>query len=190
MLQFKVKMAPYYDENPLFKLFEQQKPEFLRGPTKNLAGGDLVEAVVSESDASTARNSRRTRNTNLPKRPLSAYNLFFRDQRALINGENLTWMNERNTPAHVLEARRRNPPRKLSFRDLAREIGGRWAQCKLDDPITIEHYQALASIEKQRYLSERAAMEENQSVDAEGNEAMDSTNLLVDDDYFADIADL
>ena len=74
-----------------------------------------------------------------PKRPLSAYNLFFRDERLRLLA---------NPPAHLEGA-----DRKMGLADMVRTIGSRW---KTIDPETKAKYDSLGREEKVRYKKKLA----------------------------------
>jgi len=71
-----------------------------------------------------------------PKRPLSAYNLFFRDQRELML---------MSLPRSKSNGR---GPGKISFQDLAKTIGAKWKDV---DPQERARYEAIASQGREKY---------------------------------------
>jgi HMG-box domain len=100
--------------------------------------------------AKTKRKHRKLKSKDTPKRPLSAYNLFFKDERAKILSE----IPEGDKAVHFLKksrARRRIPHGKIGFESLAKEIGQRWHSL---DPLRVEYYKKLASQDMKRYLRE------------------------------------
>ena len=98
-----------------------------------------------------------------PKRPLSAYNLFFQYERDLLLRSKPSKKGQSHDEMHrtILNnpSERRNrsktvrpPPHgKVGFAELARMIGKKWKS--LDDT-SREHFQGLAAIEKKRYVKE------------------------------------
>lgn len=84
-----------------------------------------------------------------PKRPLSAYNLFFREQRhQLIQNDSENDHDDRK--------RRRSG---ISFENLAKEISERWRNI---DAKTLQHYDDLALTDKERYQGEMERFKEQQ----------------------------
>ena len=86
-------------------------------------------------------------NLNKPKRPLSAYNIFFRHERANILGIPLK---ESHDDKFITARKRRHVKGhgKISFSDLGKLIGQRWKNLKPDE---MQVYQDLASKEKIEY---------------------------------------
>lgn len=102
----------------------------------------------------------RKKHKDKPKRPLSAYNLFFRDERKKIL-ESIPAKNEdgEEVDAKVdddeeeeLDAdgkkRKKAPHGKIGFENLAKIIGQRWQKL---EPDKIEHYKKLAAKDMKRY---------------------------------------
>jgi hypothetical protein len=121
-----------------------------------IARGDKV-ADLLPSTCPTPTKAKK--DPNQPKRPLSAYNFFFKFERAKINGEDLLTGGSRNTPEEVKRIRRKNPTRKMHFGELARTIGSRWKALALDQR---EPYVEMAKVEKERYTIEVVAYKETQ----------------------------
>lgn len=82
-----------------------------------------------------------------PKRPLSAYNFFFKIQRARI--------------LQVAPTRKEGKPLrshgKIGFKELATEISRRW---KVITPEELAHYERLAKQDKERYVWETKALQQ------------------------------
>jgi hypothetical protein len=76
-----------------------------------------------------------------PKRPLSAYNIFFRNERQNIRQQ---------TPTRV-EGKPRRSHGKIGFADLARSIAAKW---KDTDPVARCLFIDLAARDKKRYIEE------------------------------------
>jgi HMG-box domain len=85
-----------------------------------------------------------------PKRPLSAYNIFFKTEREKILAE---------APTRP-EGKPRRSHGKIGFADLARSIALRW---KTIDKDLLEHYSKMAVEDKQRYQKELAVWKKYQS---------------------------
>ena len=105
-----------------------------------------------------------------PKRPLSAYNLFFQEERQKIvedpkamekvddDSEATTTTNTTTTdhcdPSESPKKRKRyEPHRKMSFEGMAKTIAKRWKEISSDES-KIQRYQEIAKIEKARYMKE------------------------------------
>jgi hypothetical protein len=96
-----------------------------------------------------------------PKRPLSAYNIFFKEERARIlaelpetsstaaNPDEAT--NTSEPPAKKTRRRRRNTHGKISFEGLAKAIGRRWQE---QTPEQVRYYKEKADFDMQRYRRE------------------------------------
>lgn len=98
-------------------------------------------------------------NNPKPKRPLSAYNIFFRDERAKIIAGELSdeekdmlqrgsRFEDRHTSSGIKEYRRKQPHRKASFQDLARIIAARW---KTIDPERLQKYEKMSALGRIKY---------------------------------------
>ena len=90
-----------------------------------------------------------------PKRPLSSYNLFFKEERAKMIAEL-----PGDVPSDALsdasssqgrKRKKQKPHRKVGFEEMARRIGRAW---KNVDPELKPRYQAMAEEEKKRYKAE------------------------------------
>jgi hypothetical protein len=90
-----------------------------------------------------------------PSRPLSAYNLFFQHERAIMLGK--------DAPTDADEEMKKRvhckTHGKIGFADMARSIGSKW---KSMDAEAKKMYETQASAEKMRYTEELAAWKEEQ----------------------------
>mmetsp|Transcript_11682 Transcript_11682/g.16502 ORF Transcript_11682/g.16502 Transcript_11682/m.16502 type:complete len:343 (+) Transcript_11682:175-1203(+) len=130
----------------------------------DIAGGSKGKTETKTPRKRGRPKGKKTRSHPLldrPKRPLSGYNFFFRDQREQL---------------YIQGAGR--PVSAFRFAELAKTIGARW---KALDETSRSIYDALAAVEMKEY---RAAMEEyNQKVkklnDSEKTRSTDADNLKV-----------
>jgi hypothetical protein len=94
-----------------------------------------------------------------PKRPLSAYNIFFRDERAKIIAGELSeeeksmlqsgsFLEDQHTSLGIKESRRKQPHRKAGFQELARIIAARW---KRIDPGRLQMYENMSALGRMKY---------------------------------------
>ena len=94
---------------------------------------------------------RRRKPRDKPKRPLSAYNLYFKDER-----EKIINQTPRETDLEVNEkitwpGKKRPPHGKISFEELAKTIGSRWKNL---DTESKSHYKKKADEDLERYATE------------------------------------
>jgi gas vesicle protein len=103
--------------------------------------------VIKAKTEQRGRAKKWTKPDGKPKRPLSAYNLFFRDQRTLLLGA--------DKPSQEMEDFKKRAHckthGKISFSDMAKLIGIRW---KSLDEYTRKIYAARAQMDMQRYTTE------------------------------------
>ena len=100
----------------------------------------------------------RKKHKDKPKRPLSAYNLFFKDERKKIlesipakneDGEDIEEKpDEEGDEDDKGRKRKKAPHGKIGFENLAKIIGQRWQKLESD---RIEHYKKLAAKDMKRY---------------------------------------
>jgi len=90
-----------------------------------------------------------------PCRPLSAYNVYFRKERAVMLGD------AADKNEHVAGKKRvhRKTHGKIGFAEMARIIGGRWKALGEEEK---EEFVEVAAVEKERYAKELAAWREEQ----------------------------
>lgn len=141
--------------------------------------------------AKSGKKARPKKPKNKPKRPLSAYNIFFRDERANIlagipdkdeddedvedddNDDGLDGAKKKSSG----KKRKRPPHGKIGFESLAKIVGQRWKELKPDE---LAKYKKLADVDMVRY---RAEMESYVAKQREGLEqSREHLNNLVDND--------
>mmetsp|Transcript_13888 Transcript_13888/g.26586 ORF Transcript_13888/g.26586 Transcript_13888/m.26586 type:complete len:475 (-) Transcript_13888:109-1533(-) len=87
--------------------------------------------------------------TGKPKRPLSAYNLFFRDQRELLLAELPSREGQQPKRSHG----------KINFKDLANTIAAKWKEIL---PAEKERYEKIASVGREKYVKLAKAWKKKQ----------------------------
>jgi len=141
--------------------------------------------------AKSGKKARPKKPKNKPKRPLSAYNIFFRDERANIlagipdkdededddddddNDDGLDGPKKKSSG----KKRKRPPHGKIGFESLAKIVGQRWKELKPDE---LAKYKKLADVDMVRY---RAEMESYVAKQREGLEqSREHLDNLVDND--------
>lgn len=108
------------------------------------------------------RNSRK-KAKDKPKRPLSAYNYFFKTERQRIlkylarksegNGNDESNEEEEEVVSAEQESKLVTESGKVSFEEMGKLIGRRW---KAISPEKLEHYNKLAALDAERYKKELA----------------------------------
>ena len=129
----------------------------------------------SKQDIKKTPKKRRRKAKDRPKRPLSAYNIFFKTEREKIleqiPGEAETKENDEFT----WPGKKRPPHGKISFEELAKTIGARW---KSLDEEEMNQYKEKAKEDLARYAREMTAYEKkNNSTDSPGS-------IKVEDDSY------
>jgi hypothetical protein len=117
-----------------------------------------------------------------PKRPLSAYNIFFQEERQkLLKGPdkegNPDTAADDSKPAAIHEPteppsnkggskkrKRGKPHHKVSFEEMAKIIGQRWKDLQESDEARKLYYQNLAQTDKERYRAELLVWKKQRSV--------------------------
>ena len=125
--------------------------------------------------------AKRKKPKDKPKRPLSAYNIFFKHERKRIlesipAAQNTVEENEKlNWPG-----KKRAPHGKISFENLAKTIGSRWRNLPVDE---MQFFKGKAVEDLERYAEEMRAYDSRNSAaamasSAEANEANDTSKKL------------
>ena len=121
---------------------------------------NLMQQMQSASESCAAgakkpHKKRRKKPKDKPKRPLSAYNLFFKDEREKILEEIPTeaGKEEEQDPKHLITwpGKKRPPHGKISFDSLAKTIGSRWKSLSKE---RLAHYKERATEDLSRYAKE------------------------------------
>mmetsp|Transcript_35761 Transcript_35761/g.54219 ORF Transcript_35761/g.54219 Transcript_35761/m.54219 type:complete len:358 (-) Transcript_35761:145-1218(-) len=145
------------------------------------------EAIAANNDAAVADSSppskkrRKTAKEGMPRRPLTAYNLFFRDERTRIladieadsQSDDLMTSKEETLPQlstkEFLDQRipgskrkRQRPHGKIGFRVLATMIGKRWRELDKVDQERMAKYREIAAEDMKRYLKEMKEFREKE----------------------------
>ena len=148
-------LPPNFDREQIFA-------ETVRNQAAHLQRENFAESnSFAKSKISRAKaKQKKPKDKGQPKRPLSAYNIFFQEERAKIL---------RQIPDKKLPKRRNNknpnrsgPHGKISFEDMAKTIGAAWRQCPEEMKA---HYKELAEKDTERYLAEKEAWKSQQSAE-------------------------
>jgi len=102
-------------------------------------------------------SSRSLTQKDRPKRPLTAYNLFFKEERARLLAEQKGMLLSDEQYDHTSDGtkrkRRKTPHGKIGFEEMARIISKKWKEI---DPSVLAEYEARAEAGKKRYREEIA----------------------------------
>jgi hypothetical protein len=117
--------------------------------------GNMAATIATEGKSKNTRKKPKDR----PKRPLSAYNFFFKEERQRIL-EDLPEGEEKEQPSSSCDKneqdggtrkRKKRPHGKIGFESLAKMIGQRWQEL---EPEGVEYYKKKADADTQRYKEE------------------------------------
>lgn len=118
----------------------------------------LMQQMGSSPEAGSTKKpnkKRRKKPKDKPKRPLSAYNLFFKDEREKILDEipSEEGKDEEQDPKSLITwpGKKRPPHGKISFDSLAKTIGSRWKSLSKE---RLVHYKEMATEDLSRYAKE------------------------------------
>jgi hypothetical protein len=133
--------------------------------SKQYTHQEKMEEKVAQHKVKTKikKKSQKLKIKDKPKRPLSAYNLFFKDERESILSEIPDTVKEVHIHSNT-RGNRKIPHRKIGFESLAKEIGQRWHSL---DSLRVEHYKMMASLEMKRYLQEMKIFRKKQAMNGD-----------------------
>ena len=140
-------------------------PNICHGALPNLLRNNSDAATAGSASAKKKKKKRKKKNKNQrnrPSRPLSAYNLFFKDERKQILSETTKCdkdavddhSSDNADGSNSEEKNSEKPSKGIGFENLAKTIGRRW---KKISPERLEHYKALAKKDQDRYAVDMKA---------------------------------
>ncbi len=119
------------------------------GPWSAFSAQLLGDMALTSESYSSQRKKRKSDTEGKPKRPLSAYNIFFKEERNRILA-NIPDTDAKET-ATVSRKRKKRPHGKIGFECLAKVIGQRWQALHNDER---DLYKEKAQQDMQRYKAE------------------------------------
>jgi Chromatin-associated proteins containing the HMG domain len=151
-------MIKIEDDNSIniLDLIDNDDDDSLFGSTRKISK-QIGTKKTSSVEGKTSKRKRKPKPADMPRRPLSAYNIFFQEQRALIIGTKPPSLENRpkvTTASPNFERKKRAHRRthgKISFSDLAKAIGKKWNELSEDGR---SKYVESAAKEKARYQEE------------------------------------
>jgi hypothetical protein len=122
-------------------------------PWSERSAGLLGSMVATGAPAkpTKVKKGRRKQPKDKPKRPLSAYNIFFKEERARLLAKLDEANNTDKSEEGQDEAAERKPPSKIGFENLAKMIGSKWQSLV---PKDVEYYKEKAGEDMKRYKTE------------------------------------
>lgn len=162
------------EQHPVASLSAASFPAVVPTVARRSAQGTIVSSIQPTSRkhvrlCATTDQSRQSKKQKKPRprRPLTAYNLFFKDERARILAE--VQQEEDDVDPHTSldtkRLRRRRPHGKVGFEEMAKTIGKRW---KAISPERKAYYDAKARAEQERYREELALCLKEENEEREG----------------------
>jgi hypothetical protein len=135
----------------------------------NLTKVSSIERMDAEVSGVSPKKKNWKKPKDMPKRPLSAYNLFFADERKrLIEDKdargNVTQGMSLDTALRSPQSSPSSSGKKLGFAGLARTVAAKW---KTLNPETKLRYEQQADIEKARYKAQMKEYNEQQRIKAQ-----------------------
>ncbi len=150
----------------------------------------IKEEVVTKPQKKMAEKTKKAR-TDLkdkPKRPLSAYNCFFKEERSRILGSIPDYQTSEEASSAGKGKRRRAQHGKISFEDLGKAIGQRWQSLS---PEESRVYKMKAAEDMKRYRNEMAeylAKQEKED-DASATAAVSPDTAASHEDTLVEVTD-
>lgn len=161
---------------------QQQSPHELPQASSHrklisMGTGASGEGVAHSATGQITFNKKKGKEANKPKRPLSAYNVFFKEERQKLLssipakeegvGDDESDEEDGGDKKPSAATRNKNPKRskphgKISFESMAKIIGQRWKAIE-SDAIQKRYYQDLADRDKDRYRAELEVWKRKQS---------------------------
>ena len=137
------------------------------GPWSERSAGLLGSMVATGpvSKPTKVKKGRRKQPKDKPKRPLSAYNIFFKEERARLLQKLDDNVKQEKSPAD--ESTDKKTPSKIGFENLAKIIGSKWQDLT---PPEVEYYKGKAGEDMKRYKSEMETYLAKQSAKDNGEE--------------------
>ena len=135
------------------------------GPWSERSAGLLGSMVSTEgtSQPGKVKRTRRKQPKDKPKRPLSAYNIFFKEERARLLSKAPTDGSDGGE-----SSQKRTASGKIGFENLAKIIGGKWQDLQ---PREVEYYKTKASADMERYKKEMDEYNKKQSSAIQNDES-------------------
>lgn len=138
--------------------------------TRTRSGGARKPAVSyyneekeeKEKEERKKKTGRKKKPKGSPRRPLSAYNIFFKEERIRILAS--LPKQDATVKKGCRVRKNRNPHHKISFATLGKTIGSRWKQI---DKASRAHYETLAKKDSERYAREMKAFQKKQDSSTE-----------------------
>uniref|UniRef100_A0A7S2YNY4 HMG box domain-containing protein n=1 Tax=Entomoneis paludosa TaxID=265537 RepID=A0A7S2YNY4_9STRA len=135
----------------------------LLGPWSERAAGLLGSMVCkdpADGSGGKGKRSRRRQPKDKPKRPLSAYNIFFKEERARLLEKTASKTDEQKKEMLTANG-------KIAFQSLAKIIGGKWQDMKPED---VEYYKEKAGKDMIRYKKEMEAYKKKEAAKQNGED--------------------
>jgi hypothetical protein len=142
---------------------------------KNLSGDLACDSNTTESNEKkdTAKKRRQRKKwkkpKDKPKRPLSAYNIFFKEERAFMLDDSMDDREKAKRRVH------RKSHGKIGFAELACQIGQKWKSLPEDEKKVLKE---KALTEKERYTVELAAWKEVQKSKEKETEVVEEESAI------------
>jgi HMG-box domain len=107
-----------------------------------------------------------------PRRPLSAYNIFFKEERQRILNEIPDASPEEKQIGTKTRKRKKNAHGKIGFENLAKAIGQKWQALNQEE---IQYYKAQAEVDQKRYRDEMDVYNSSKKKSVHACESFDET---------------